>query len=167
MSSEPTLPIGDALDVVRQYVTDPEVLKKIAAALNAAQRENAAAKAADKEAGTSKSNRYRLVVLVRGDSTLKPLVAGGAFVFAVPDGEEDVALSDTYSGEGLLQRFYNAVRAHNDAPKGKRGKATRKIKTFAEAIRYLKPKTIKGNGSAFKIKTTAPVEVVVVEKEEV
>jgi hypothetical protein len=164
MSSDPTLPISDVLDVVRQHVSDPVALKAIQAELLAAQRENAAAKLADKEAGGAK-NKYRFAVFIRGDASLKPLVAGGAFIVAVPD--TDGPESETYVGEALLQRFYKAVKTHNEAPKGKRGRTRSIIKTFAEAFRILKPKTIKQSESLFKLKGSDPVEVIVVEKEEV
>lgn len=165
MPSDPTLPIADVLDVVRQHVKDPATLKTIQAELLQAQRENAAAKLADREAGAGAKNKYRLAVFIRGDASLKPLVAGGAFIIAVPD--TDGPESETYVGEALLQRFYKAVKTHNEAPKGKRGRARSIIKTFAEAFRVLKPKTIKQSESLFKLKGSDPVEVIVVEKEEV
>lgn len=165
MSTEPKLPLGDILDVLRERVTDPEVLKTITADLMAASRELAAEKAAEKENASGSKNKYRLTVLIRGDASLKALVAGGAYVFAVPD---DPELVETYSGEGLLQRFYKAVHAHNYAPqKGVRGRKRSLFKTFGDAVRGLKPKAIKSTESAFKIKTALPVEVIVVEKEEV
>jgi hypothetical protein len=161
----PTLPIGDILDVIRQHITDPKELKSIQDELLAAQRENAAAKLAEKEAGDGPKNKYRFAVFIRGGAALKPLVAGGAFIVAVPD--TDGPESITYTGEALLQRFYKAVKTHNEAPKGKRGRTRALIKTFAEAFRILKPKTIKASESLFKLKGTDPVEVIVVEKEEV
>lgn len=167
MSSEPTLPIGDILDIVRQRVSDPVTIKAITDDLLKTQRELAAEKAAEKEsssAGPKAKNRF--VILLRGDASLKPLVAGGAFILAVPD--SDIPEANTYMGDALLQRFYKAVSTYNDIPEKRgRGRAKTKMKTFFDAIRRLKPKAIKESGSSFKIKTVDPVEVVVVEKEEV
>lgn len=168
MPAEMKLDLGEILDVLRQRITDEETLKKITSDLLAAQRALAAEKAAEKEenASTGPKNKYRLSILIRGDAALKAQVAGGAYILAVPDGEDAVE-SNTYMGEALLQRFYKAISHHNDHLKGKRGKSKPRIKTISDAFRILKPKTIKESENLFKVKTDLPVEVIVVEKEEV
>ena len=166
MPAEIKLDLGEILDVLRQRVTDEATLKAITADLLAAQRALAAEKAAEKEEKAGPKNKYRFAILLRGNAALKAQVAGGAYILAVPDGE-DVAESNTYMGEGLLQRFYKAITHHNDHIKGKRGKSKPRIKVFSDAFRILKSKTIKESESAFKIKSDTLVEVIVVEKEEV
>jgi hypothetical protein len=163
MPSDPSLPISDALSIVRDHISDPDLLKAVTADFLKVQRELAAEKEAAKEGATNR-NKNRFVVLLRGDAALKAAVAGGAFIMAVPD---DETLVETYSGVGLLQRFCKAIAHQNDAPKGRRGKARTKIRTYVEAFRWLKPKAVKETESAFKIKTAEAVEVIVLEKEEV
>ena len=165
MSNEIKLELGEIIDVLRQRV-DPETLKIVTADLLATQRALAAEKEAEKGSSSGIKSKNRFVILVRGDASLKPLVAGGAFVLSVPD--SDTPEANTYMGDALLQRFYKAVSTYNDIPEKRgRGRAKTKMKTFFDAIRRLKPKVIKESGSSFKIKNVDPVEVIVVEKEEV
>lgn len=160
------IPMGDILDIIRQRVTDETTRKQIVADLNAAQKELAAEKAAEKAEGLGKTkNKYRLVALVRGDASLKPLVAGGAFIVAVPD--MDTPEAATYAGDALLERIYKAARMHNQRRQGVRGRPLVKMNTFFEVLKGLKPKAIRASESAFKVKCADPIEVVVVEREDI
>lgn len=162
--SDPTIPLHDTLAVIRDHIADAATFDAISKDLLRVQRELAAEKEAEKEASDGPKNKYRFVVLIRGDNALKAAVAGGAFIMAVPDSED---LIETYSGDGLIQRLNKAVHTQNEAPRGKRGKARSKIKSYPEAFRMLKTKAIKGSSSEFKVKTKDPVEVLVLTESEV
>ncbi len=150
--------IDDTLAILRDHVSDSSLLQAIARDLIAAEKEDKAAKEP-----TSKSKTI-LKVLIRGDSALKAMVAAGGYILSVPD---DDSVSNTYMADGLLGRITTACRTHNDAPKQRRGKKRRQIKTLNEAMVGLKSKVIKQSGSAFTIKGKGiPCEIVVVEKEE-
>ena len=119
---------------------------------------------AEKAAEASVKTKTRLAILIRGDAALQQAVAAGAYVLSVPD---DDTVSNTYMAEGLLNRVIAAAKEHNEAPRPRRGKSKRSIKTLNDAMTLLKAKTIKASGSQFSIKQKGmPVEVVVVTKEE-
>ncbi len=159
-----SLAIDDTLEVIRVHLKDNStLLNAIAKDLIKAEKEIAAAKSAENESdGPKMKNRF--VVLIRSDDseTLKPLVAAGAFILAVPDDDQSI---ETYSGEGLIGRIATAARNFNETMKRKKGQRT--IRTFVSAMSGLKTKAIKNSGSNFLIKTKIPVEVVVVDKENI
>lgn len=165
MPSDPSLPISDALAIVRDHVADQSLLKAITDDLLKAQREIAAEKEAAKEENASGRNKNRFVVMIRGDAALKAQVAGGAFIIAVPDGEDQDV--QTYSGDQLLQRFYKGVRVYNEAPRGKRGKARTKVESIVDAFRLVKAKVWKDAETGIKVKTASPVEVIVLEHQSI
>lgn len=155
-----SLPIDEILAVLRDHIpSDSPTLTAIAKDLIAAEKEVKAAAAAEKDAPKSKS---RMVVLIRGDASLKRLVEGGAWVVTIPDDPTQAnATSST-----LLQRITKAVKTHNENLRGK-NRAAKVIRTFARAMDWLRPKSIDMAQSAFRVKTKVAVEVVVVESEEV
>lgn len=162
-STNVSIPLSDVLAVVRDHVTDAGQLAAIQAELLKTQRQIAADKEADKGAPKGKT---RLCAIIRGDEALKRAVAGGCYILSVPDPEDDAELANTYMGEGLLGRLYTACRAHNEAPKKRRAKAKRPIKTLPDAMSLLRAKTIKESGSTFSVKQKGtPVEIVVVTSE--
>ena len=144
----------EVLSIVRDFVTDPIQVKAVTAALIAAEKE-----AKNERATAEPKTKKRLVVLIRGDAATRRAVEGGAWVVALPKNAETATLLDKVSA---------AVRCSNDALKRKR--ATHTIKTFARAMEWPKAKAIKAasvsGAQDFSIKTKTPVEVVVVEKEE-
>lgn len=155
-----SLPVDEVLSVLREHVTDSSTLQAITKDLIKTEKEIKEAKAADK---TPKA-KTRMVALIRGNAELKQLVAAGAFVLSVPDDDT----TNTYSGDGLLARLNKAAVSHNEAPRKRRSKNNRKIKTLFDAMTLLKAKTIKASGSTFSIKQKGqPIEVVVVEKEDI
>lgn len=151
------LPLDDVLSILRDHVSDPKTVKAITLDLVAAEKEVKQ----EREATAEPKAKKRFVVLLRGDAILKPALEGGAWIVAIPEGQ---------SAEQLLGNVSSAVRASNDALK--RNRASRVIKTFARAMEWLKPKAIKtaADGDAakvFAIKTKTPVEIVLVEREEI
>ena len=156
--SNTTLSIDDVIVAVRKHVSDDEKVKAIIKDLAAVQQEVEEDKP---EKGPKAKNKF--VVLIRGDAALKDKVAGGAWVVSCSD---DETLVETYSGEGLWNRILKAVRYHNDNP-GKVKKRHKVIKTFFGAMNTLKPKTFKLTESVLSVKTREPVEVIVVEKDEI
>src|SRR4051812_17269044 len=106
------LSTDDTIEVLRSHLAadHASLLNTIVKDLLAAEREVKAATAKDPAAPKVKT-RYQ--VLIRGDASLKPLVAGGAWVVTTPDD----TTSDTYRGEGLLARLTKAAKTQNEAPK--------------------------------------------------
>lgn len=156
-----SLELDSVISILQSHIADGTLIQALAKDLIAAERE-----AKEAKEPTTKATPKRLVVLVRGDAALAKAVAGGAWVVSVPGTESPE--TTTYSGDSLLSRIKRAVTAANEAPtRGRRrGKPTR-IKTFAEAMRWLRPKALKQTESTLAIRTKEPVEVVVVTAEDV
>ncbi len=157
-----SLLIEDILAILRDgnYLTDSTTLQAVAKDLIQAEKEVAATK---ETAGPAA--KTRLTVLIRGDAALRAAVAGGAWIVSVPD---DTESTQSYTANYLIDRLRKAVAEHNDAPKARRGRAKRVIKTWFEAFTTLKAKTIKASGSAIGLKGKGSLaEVVVLEDETV
>lgn len=152
-----SLSIDDVITAVRKHVTDEVKVKAILKDLVAAQQE------VEEDKVKSPKSKNKFVVLLRGDASLRDKVSGGAWVVSCSD---DETLVETYSGEGLWNRILKAVRYHNENP-GKVKKRHKMIKTFFAAMNTLKPKTFKLTESVVSVKTREPVEVIVVEKDEI
>jgi len=165
MSTSTSLPVDDTIEVLRSHIKDATLLNAVVKDLLAAQREVAQAKAEEAAANKGNKTKNRYTVLIRADASeaakLRQLVAAGGYVLTVPDDDT----TDTYSGEGLLGRISTAARTFNDNLKRKR--TSRLIKSFVQAMECLKTKAIKSSGSSFAIKTKTPVEIVVVDKENI
>jgi hypothetical protein len=152
-----SLPTDEVLSIIKSHLPDPKVVQAIAKDLAAAEKEIKE----ERQATAGPKAKKRLVVLIRGDSATKAAVEGGAWVVALPEDGNTATLLDNVA---------TAVRASNNALK--RNRATRMIRTFARAMEWLKPKAIKGAAegnptAVFSIKTKTPIEVVVVEREEI
>lgn len=145
-----SLDIDTILSVLRSHQIEGDSLTPIMRDLILAEKEEKAAAAEEK---TPKA-KSKMVVLIRGDASLKRLVEGGAWVVAIPEMD---------SASTLLDKITASVKTQNESIKRNR---SRVIRTFARAIEWLKPKVGKQHGiSGFK--TRLPVEVVVVESETV
>jgi len=158
------IPVEDVSEVLRQHSITGESLTKIVKALLAVEQELKDARAADKPAKKAKT---RFTVLVRTDgeeaaSQLRTLTAGGAFVVAAPEpDEENPSPADSTP---ILDRVKAAVRVFNDSLKRKRGDRT--IRTFVQAMGQLKAGAFKkAEVGKVAIKTREAVEVVVVSEE--
>jgi len=146
-----SLSIDDTLDILRAHKIDGPNLTAIAKDLIAAEREIKEEKASDK----TPKPKNRLVVLIRGDASLKRAVEGGAFVVSIPEAD---------SASTILEKVKASVKTYNETIK--RGRASRVIRTFARAMEWLRPKALKPNGIT-GIKTKTPVEVIVVESPDI
>lgn len=144
-----SLDLDTVLSILRDHKIDGDNLIPIAKDLIAAEKEAKASDAAEK---TPKA-KSKMVVLIRGDASLKRLVDGGAWVVAIPEMD---------SSSTLLAKVEASVKQSNDSLK--RGRASRVIRTFARAMEWLKPKVTKEHGIV-GIRTKQAVEVVVVESE--
>ncbi len=103
----------------------------------------------------AKRAKARFTILIRGDAHLRDLVAGGAWLVSQPDPKEPTAPKTP-----LLERLRRAVTVANESRR-----KTPAIKTWAEAMRWLKPKALKASESQVTIKAREPVEVVVLTEE--
>lgn len=148
------LEIVDVADVLRAHLTDPAQLNAVLKDLIATEK---AAKAAEANDDKEPRPKQEFVVLIRGNAATKAAVAGGAWLVKTP------AESDNTT---LLDRIRSAVQAHNDSLRGKQ-RGTRIIRTFARAFNLLRPKSILLAEANFKISTKTPVEVMVIESENV
>lgn len=163
MPTDPSIPVPEVLAVIRDHVKDPETVKAVAADIAKIQREIAQEKEAEKE-GKGPKSKNRFVVLIRSDNpAAQSVAAAGAYVVTVPDDDT----TDTYNGTALLERIKKAVAYHNEKPAGKRGRKRSIIKKFTEAMANLKSKVFKETESKVLVKTKLPVEVVIVDKEEI
>ncbi len=97
-----------------------------------------------------------MVVLLRGDASLRRLVEGGAWVVSEQE--------STIPRLPLTQRIAAAVKFANENLRGK-NRATKVIRTFARAMEWLRTKSIKSVDGQFTVKTKTPVEVIVIDQE--
>lgn len=146
-----SIPIDEILATLRNHKIEGDNLTAIAKDLIAVERELKEEKANEKEPRA----KTKLVVLIRGDASLKRAVEGGAYVVSVKQDDNTAT---------LLERIKLTVKDSNE--KIKRGRASRVIRTFARAMEWLKPKALKLHGIQ-GIKNKTPVEVVVVESPDI
>ncbi len=137
-----SLPLDEVIATLKDHLQDNNLLNAIAKDLFQAERDAKAARA-DHAGPKAKT---RLVALVRQDKGSTTL--GGAYIVSVPDDDT----TDTYSGEGLLNRLRKAAQEHNDAPRKKRAKSKIKIDTWDALLRNVKAKTFKASGSQIGVK---------------
>lgn len=148
-----SLELSEVADVLKAHLPDA-TLHKVLKDLIAAEK---AAKAAVAAEPTEPRPKQEMVVLIRGDASLRKAVEGGAWVIKQKEG------TDTTT---LLDRIQRSVSSHNDSLRGNR-RASKLIRTFARAMDWLRPKAIDRVSGEFKVVTKTPVEVIVVESENV
>ena len=123
------------------------------------------AKASKEAEGDENKNKYRFVVLVRGDEETQKRVAGGAWLTQIVEDDDGTSLQ-----RGLISAAARQNELANRPKKGKQGRKAKGgiIKSWVELFNWLKPKTLNEvTNKGVKIKSKMPVEVQVLETEDV
>ena len=132
-------------------------------------KEMEAAKKAEKEEekdGEGNGGKYKNVVFIRGDESLKRLVEGGAWIAQELEDAPEGSFSIT---DGLIAAAARQNEALN-APKSGRGRKSKgsQIVSWFNLFAWLKPKILNEvTRKGMKIKTKQPVEVRVLTTEDV
>lgn len=145
-----SIPLDEIVSVLSTHLKDPAQVRAITEELKAVEAEAKESRAS----ASAKRTKTKQVVLIRGEASLKPLVAGGAWIVAVPEDDQTATLQD---------RIRTSARAYNDGLR--KDRATRLVKTFARALEWVKGKVIKQacGSHPYQVRTRLPVEVQVVE----
>lgn len=149
-----SLDLDSVLDVLRSHDLPSPTLQAIAKDLIAAERQTKEEAAA--ESAANPKVKTKMVVFVRGNAALRDLVAGGAWVLRV---REDDQTTTIQSRVKAVAKLYNERLT--------RHRSSRVIRTWARALEWAKGKVVKDAQGAYTVLTRQPVEVQVVEREEV
>lgn len=157
--SNSTLSLEELQEVLSLAGVDNDKRKEVARLAN--QLINAKQEEAEAEAASNPKNKYRFVLFVRGEESLKPQLEGGAWIVAVADSIADERNKTPATFDVQTHLITCAARQNNKASTQRRGPKLKggMIQRWRDVFSYLKPTTIKECGTGLQIKTKLPVEV--------